>query len=139
MSDTVSIMKKSTAKKILAVALCGVIFSVACWVLYQPVYSAERAALLADQWQVENDLTNKSKEVSILKAEVNRLQGQLSNLQSTLLEQNRIVIELNIKYYDLKSQVTLANQTVSDLNNQLAEAQSTIEELLEISPTPTIR
>ncbi len=134
MSDTVSIMKKSTAKKIVALALCVVILSVVGWFLYQPVYAAEHESLLADQWQVENELTSKSKEVSVLKAEINRLQSQLSNLQSTLSEQNSTVVELNMKYYDLKSQVIQANQTVSDLENQLAEAQSTIEELLEIQP-----
>jgi chromosome segregation ATPase len=135
MSNNILIMKKSTAKKILAIALCVVILSVAGWFSYRPVYSDERAALLADQWQVEKDLGSISHEVAILKSEVNRLQSQLSNLQSTLLEKNSIVVELNIRYYDLKSQVTLANQTVSDLENQLAEAQFKIQELSGYSTT----
>lgn len=139
MSDSVSIMKKSTAKKIVAIALCVIILLVAVWFFYQPTYEAEKATLLADQWQVEKDLTNVSHAVALLKAEVNQLQSQLNNLQdtlNTLLEQNNTVVELNLEYSNLKFQVLQANQTVLDLEGQLAEAQATIEELLKIQPTP---
>ena len=135
---TVSIMKKSTAKKIVAIVLCVVILSVAGWVSYQPVYSAERATLLADQWQVEKDLGSISSEVAHLKFEVTNLQSQLNSLQNELSEQNSTLVTLNIRYYDLKSQINHANQTVLDLENQLTEAQSKIQELSGYS-TPVIK
>jgi peptidoglycan hydrolase CwlO-like protein len=137
MSETVSI-KKSTAKKISAIALCIILISVLGWFSYQS-YLTDRATLTTQVYQLQTELANKNQEAAQLNNQITSLQSQLSNLERTNSSKNNDVVQLNAQIETLNIKIDQANQNITSLTNQLTEAEALSAQLEKIYPTPIIK
>jgi septal ring factor EnvC (AmiA/AmiB activator) len=129
-------VKKATLKKVAATVCVILLISASVYYLYQSVI-LPRSQLIDQIAFLRNEIKNRTFEKEQLGKQVTDLQVQISNLTQIVNPEFTDETQLNSEINALTIQLDNANQAIAGLNNELLEANATIERLQrEINKAP---
>jgi chromosome segregation ATPase len=133
MSDTI-VIRKSTIKKITAIA-CIIVLSTVGYFIYEQV--------IVDRITLSSDISNLQMQLTSKVAEVNNLNNQIDDLESQIVSLQAIINQKTSEIADLTNQTNTKNEQLRIAWDQLRGAQVQMEELmkqieyLKATPAPT--